>query len=114
MYEIQKKAFASLVSIYDEHQGGFFQAQSSRLPITFIICCGSTKQQVRRRPLDMLEKSLISMYKGLAFDHVGGGFYRYAVDARWLIPHFEKMLYGQSSSFEGISFCLCDYRKRAV
>ena len=33
------------------------------------------------------------MYRGGIFDHVGGGFSRYATDGRWLVPHFEKMLY---------------------
>ena len=41
----------------------------------------------------MAEKTLINMYQGGIFDHVGGGFSRYATDERWLVPHFEKMLY---------------------
>ncbi len=39
------------------------------------------------------ERSLIHMCQGGIYDHLGGGFARYAVDARWLVPHFEKMLY---------------------
>lgn len=91
--EIQKKAFASLVSIYDEHQGGFFQAPKFPLTHHLYYLLWFYKTTGEEKALDMLEKSLISMYKGGLFDHVGGGFYRYAVDARWLIPHFEKMLY---------------------
>jgi uncharacterized protein YyaL (SSP411 family) len=41
----------------------------------------------------MVEKSLEKMAKGGIYDHLGGGFHRYSVDERWLIPHFEKMLY---------------------
>jgi uncharacterized protein YyaL (SSP411 family) len=45
------------------------------------------------RPEAMLRKTLDGMQDGGLFDHVGGGFHRYSVDAEWFIPHFEKMLY---------------------
>ena len=41
----------------------------------------------------MAETTLIQMYRGGIFDHIGGGFSRYSTDERWLVPHFEKMLY---------------------
>ena len=41
----------------------------------------------------MVEKTLAKMAAGGMYDQVGGGFHRYSVDARWLVPHFEKMLY---------------------
>jgi uncharacterized protein YyaL (SSP411 family) len=44
----------------------------------------------------MVEKTLDDMAKGGIYDHLGGGFHRYATDARWLVPHFEKMLYDQA------------------
>lgn len=91
--DIQKKAFASLGSIYDEHQGGFFQAPKFPLTHHLFYLVWYYKTTGDEKALEMLEKSLISMYKGGLFDHAGGGFYRYAVDERWLIPHFEKMLY---------------------
>lgn len=43
--------------------------------------------------LEMVEKTLESMYKGGMFDHIGFGFSRYSTDKKWLVPHFEKMLY---------------------
>ena len=43
--------------------------------------------------LDMAEATLEQMARGGIYDQIGGGFHRYAVDARWLVPHFEKMLY---------------------
>lgn len=43
--------------------------------------------------LEMVEKTLKHMYKGGIFDHVGFGFSRYSTDEKWLVPHFEKMLY---------------------
>ena len=41
----------------------------------------------------MTEKTLDCMYKGGLFDHIGFGFSRYSTDNKWLVPHFEKMLY---------------------
>jgi len=46
--------------------------------------------------LDMAEKTLQAMAKGGIRDHLGGGFHRYSTDERWLVPHFEKMLYDQA------------------
>ncbi|MFQ5703003.1 MAG: thioredoxin domain-containing protein [Gemmatimonadales bacterium] len=45
------------------------------------------------RALDMVRKTLDDMAKGGMYDHIGGGFARYSTDRRWLVPHFEKMLY---------------------
>jgi uncharacterized protein YyaL (SSP411 family) len=44
----------------------------------------------------MVEKTLDAMAAGGIYDHIGGGFHRYSTDARWLVPHFEKMLYDQA------------------
>ena len=48
---------------------------------------------LRQNSLPMVEKTLDAMAEGGMYDLVGGGFHRYSVDRRWLIPHFEKMLY---------------------
>src|SRR5918912_1888304 len=48
---------------------------------------------LRRGELDMVRKTLDGMAAGGMYDLVGGGFHRYSVDRRWLVPHFEKMLY---------------------
>jgi len=45
------------------------------------------------RALYLVEKTLNMMHRGGIYDHLGGGFSRYSVDERWLVPHFEKMLY---------------------
>ena len=41
----------------------------------------------------MVVHTLTKMAQGGIYDHLGGGFHRYSVDAKWLVPHFEKMLY---------------------
>ncbi|MFN7966877.1 MAG: thioredoxin domain-containing protein [Acidobacteriota bacterium] len=48
-------------------------------------------------PLAMVRTTLDAMARGGIYDHLGGGFARYSVDAEWLVPHFEKMLYDQAS-----------------
>ena len=50
---------------------------------------------IRRRPTlcDMVRQTLDKMARGGMYDQLGGGFHRYSTDARWLVPHFEKMLY---------------------
>jgi uncharacterized protein YyaL (SSP411 family) len=48
---------------------------------------------LRREELDMVRTTLDGMAAGGMYDLVGGGFHRYSVDRRWLVPHFEKMLY---------------------
>lgn len=56
-------------------------------------------QAVRERDkgaLQFFERALHAMANGGICDQVGGGFHRYSVDAQWLVPHFEKMLYNQS------------------
>ncbi len=57
------------------------------------------------RSLFITERTLEMMYKGGIYDHLGGGFSRYSVDERWLVPHFEKMLYDNailaSTYFQG-------------
>ena len=45
------------------------------------------------RYLEMVAHTLTKMARGGIYDHLGGGFHRYSVDAKWLVPHFEKMLY---------------------
>jgi uncharacterized protein YyaL (SSP411 family) len=50
-------------------------------------------KRVSPRELDVVERTLDAMLAGGIYDQLGGGFARYSVDARWLVPHFEKMLY---------------------
>ena len=64
---------------------------SSHLPSSLV----PAKPEIRRRGT-MVEKTLEAMRHGGIFDQLGFGFHRYSVDERWLIPHFEKMLYDQA------------------
>lgn len=59
--------------------------------LDFMLCYGT--QHSDSRALFYVEKTLEMMYRGGIYDHLGGGFSRYATDPKWRIPHFEKMLY---------------------
>lgn len=90
---ILKIARDELEEIYDEINGGFSTRPKFPLPqyIIFLLEYGYNMND--EKASRMAENTLINMYKGGIFDHVGFGFYRYSVDEKWLVPHFEKMLY---------------------
>jgi uncharacterized protein len=89
------KAFAQLEQNFDSDYGGFSDApkfpHTSQLEQLLRLWTGSGRQQ--SPALSMALFSLRKMAEGGLFDHLGGGFCRYSVDAQWMIPHFEKMLY---------------------
>ncbi|MCK9443745.1 MAG: thioredoxin domain-containing protein [Tissierellaceae bacterium] len=91
--DISKKAMDSLEDIFDEKNGGFGSRPKFPMPqyIWFLLEYGKDNHDIKA--LEMAEFTLEKMYKGGIFDHIGHGFYRYSVDKKWLIPHFEKMLY---------------------
>ncbi|HLH11447.1 MAG TPA: thioredoxin domain-containing protein [Methylovirgula sp.] len=55
--------------------------------------------------LELVELTLTRMARGGIYDHLGGGFSRYSVDERWLVPHFEKMLYDNAQILELLALC---------
>jgi hypothetical protein len=94
--DIMDRAFAQLASQFDKEFGGFGPAPKFPTPhhLTFLLRYSRRKQDASA--LDLVEKTLQSMRLGGIFDHLGFGFHRYSTDARWLVPHFEKMLYDQA------------------
>ncbi|MGB7575416.1 MAG: thioredoxin domain-containing protein [Thermodesulfobacteriota bacterium] len=91
--KVLSKAFNALESQFDPIYGGFGNAPKfpSSMALTFLL--RYWKSTGSKKALEMVEKSLEKMANGGIYDHLGGGFHRYSVDERWLIPHFEKMLY---------------------
>ena len=82
----------SLAANFDETHGGFGRAPKFPQPTTLELLL---HEHLRGDPrsLEMVLATLSAMAHGGIRDHLGGGFHRYAVDASWLVPHFEKMLY---------------------
>ncbi len=82
-------ALQALRAAFDPRWGGFGGAPKfpQHMAVELILRRGS---EADRR---MALRTLDAMWEGGMFDHLGGGFARYSVDAQWLVPHFEKMLY---------------------
>ncbi len=88
-----------LANAFDSSHGGFGTAPKFPMPSSLerLLRHWARSRETRggpdREALDMVLQSLTRMARGGIFDHLGGGFCRYSVDAEWLVPHFEKMLY---------------------
>ncbi len=91
-----RRSYETLARSFDTRYGGFGSAPKFPSPhqLSFLLRWHWRTRQPMA--LDMVEKTLIAMRKGGIFDQIGYGFHRYSVDERWLIPHFEKMLYDQA------------------
>ncbi|OXB33714.1 cold-induced thioredoxin domain-containing protein [Cryptococcus neoformans] len=112
------KLFAQLSTMNDTRYGGFTNAGSSTRGPKFPSCSitleplarlasipggGARNAEIREDAREMGMKMLRSMWAGGIRDWVGGGMARYSVDEKWMVPHFEKMLYDQAQL---VSSCL--------
>ena len=92
-YPIEKElldaAYAGIVRNYDSLHGGFGGAPKfpPSMTMEFLLRTGN------KDGLEMVTHTCRKMADGGIYDQLGGGFHRYSTDARWLVPHFEKMLY---------------------
>jgi len=86
-------ALAQLSQNYDTRHGGFGGAPKFPQPMALDFALRSYKRTGDLQTLDIVSHTLDEMSAGGIYDHLGGGFSRYSVDDRWLVPHFEKMLY---------------------
>jgi uncharacterized protein YyaL (SSP411 family) len=91
--ETAGEAFKGFKTSFDSEYGGFGRAPKFPTPHNLQFLLRYWKLTRDAAALNMVEKTLISMYKGGIYDHVGYGFSRYSTDRKWLVPHFEKMLY---------------------
>ncbi len=89
-------AWQQLKGMYDLTWGGFGSAPKFPMPhfVSHLLHLGARNGD--SEPYKMAQHSLNAMRRGGIFDQVGFGFHRYSVDRRWLVPHFEKMLYDQA------------------
>jgi uncharacterized protein YyaL (SSP411 family) len=82
----------------DLEHGGFGGAPKFPTPTSLDLLLAAADVLPERKAREALEHVVLTcreMARGGLFDHLGGGFHRYSVDARWCVPHFEKMLYDQ-------------------
>ena len=94
--ETLKKGYTQLARAFDPSQGGFGAAPKFPTPHNLTFLLRWYKRNHDSMSLEMVEKTLDAMRKGGIFDQIGSGFHRYSVDQKWLVPHFEKMLYDQA------------------
>jgi len=88
-----EQAYKQFVNSYDQQYGGFNQAPKFPTPHQYMFLLRYYSKTKDKNALEMVENSLNAMFSGGIYDHIGFGFSRYSTDRKWLVPHFEKMLY---------------------
>ena len=91
--ELLDEAAAKLMNAMDPVNGGFGAQPKFPNPISLEFLLRHYHRTRDARALQLVTLTLRKMAQGGIYDQVGGGFARYSVDAHWLVPHFEKMLY---------------------
>jgi uncharacterized protein YyaL (SSP411 family) len=90
---LAEDAYMDLLKSYDKKYGGFGRAPKFPSPHNLLFLLRYWYVQKEDMALEMVENTLLNMSMGGIYDHVGYGFCRYSTDDKWLVPHFEKMLY---------------------
>ena len=93
MPEMLDQGYKEIKNSYEPEYGGFNYAPKFPMPHKLMFLIEYYRYTKNRDALEMVEHTLKCMYQGGIFDHIEGGFCRYSTDKRWLVPHFEKMLY---------------------
>lgn len=91
--DLVKDTVLHLKQTYDKKNGGFGTAPKFPAPHNLLLLMEYYQIEKDPEVLEMAETTLMQMYKGGIFDHIGFGFSRYSTDSYFLVPHFEKMLY---------------------
>ncbi len=94
--DLLPRIVAEFRATYDHRHAGFGGAPKFPRPSELLFLLREHARTGDRDALEMVLATLSAMAIGGMRDHVGGGFHRYAVDAAWRVPHFEKMLYDQA------------------
>ncbi len=91
-----KAAIETLKKSYDTAHGGFDAAPKFPQPVNLNLLFHEWARSGDQAARDMALDTLRAMASGGIHDNLGGGFHRYSTDAKWFLPHFEKMLYDQA------------------
>ena len=94
--ELLQAATTQVTALYDPRHKGFGNAPKFPMPVYLLFLLRRYQRNQTPALLRMVEESLQAMWAGGIYDQLGGGIHRYSVDAEWLVPHFEKMLYDQA------------------
>jgi uncharacterized protein YyaL (SSP411 family) len=91
--ELLDTAYAGIIRNYDSVNGGFGGAPKFPPAMTLEFLLRTYARTGNRDALQMINHTCMKMTNGGIYDQLGGGFHRYSTDSKWLVPHFEKMLY---------------------
>ncbi|RPI11935.1 MAG: thioredoxin domain-containing protein [Actinobacteria bacterium] len=94
--DVLNAALQALAAEFDTEWGGFGRAPKFPQAMTLELCLRAHAHNGGEGARTVVTTSLDAMASGGMYDHLGGGFARYSVDAFWMVPHFEKMLYDQA------------------
>ena len=91
--ELLDAAYVGIVRSYDAENGGFGGAPKfpPAMSLEFLLRVHARTSNIEA--LEIIDNTAEKMAHGGIYDHLAGGFHRYSTDAKWLVPHFEKMLY---------------------
>lgn len=93
---VLKTVYQELLQRFDEDNGGFSRAPKFPTPHNILFLLRYWRRTGDENALNMAEKTLRKMRLGGIYDQIGYRFHRYSTDPKWLVPHFEKMLYDQA------------------
>ena len=91
--ELLDAAFVGITRSYDPINGGFGNAPKFPPAMTLEFLLRTYVRNGNAQALEIVRHTANKMAEGGMYDQLGGGFHRYSTDSRWLVPHFEKMLY---------------------
>jgi hypothetical protein len=91
--ELLDASYRRIAASYDRLNGGFGSAPKFPPAMTLDFLLHTFHRTGASDALQMVQETATKMANGGMYDQLGGGFHRYSVDAKWLVPHFEKMLY---------------------
>jgi len=105
--EIVDSQVRSITQLFDIKNGGFGKAPKFPHCSAIDLILERFQQTRERHLLAMAETTLEKMARGGVYDQLAGGFHRYSVDERWLVPHFEKMSYDNSELLKNYLHASC-------
>jgi len=98
--KVVKAIVESISGMFDSQNGGFGGAPKFPHPTAIDLLLEVYLETRQDWPLNMVTNILEHMGRGGVYDQIGGGFHRYSVDERWIVPHFEKMSYDNAGLLE--------------
>ncbi len=98
--ELVRNAANSLLRSYDSRHGGFGGSPKFPTPSNLLFLLAVHRNNPNNDIGQAIAHTLDRMARGGMYDQIGGGFHRYSTDERWLVPHFEKMLYDNGQLLE--------------